>query len=105
MGYASAFDYAGSISSVGGNVDIGSPNTVNFVSATENSMNFHGGGTTNLVKGVNMNTGVTSATVSSLNNFGSYLNTTGWTGAGRLFEGGGATATATNINLQLLTTT
>jgi len=88
VGLAGAFDYAGNISSVGGSVDIGSSGTTGFVSSSENSIFIHGGGTTNLVKGVNMNTGVTSASVSSLNNIGSYLNADGWTGAGRLFEGG-----------------
>jgi len=85
---AGAFDYAGSVSGVGSSIDIGSSGTTNFASNTENSLFLHGGGTINLIKGVNQNTGVTSATVNSLNNFGSYLNATDWTGSGRGFEGG-----------------
>ncbi len=88
VGLAGSFDYVGNISGVGSNVDIGSSGTTDFASNTENSMFLHGGGTVSLVKGVNQNTGVTSATVTSLNNIGSYLNSTGWTGSGRMFEAG-----------------
>lgn len=102
VGYNSAFDYAGNISSVGGSVDIGSPNAVNFASSYEGNLFLHGGGTIGLVKGLNMNTGVNNATVSSLNNIGSYLNTTGWTGSGRMYEIGGAIADSTLVSFDAI---
>jgi hypothetical protein len=95
VGLAGTFDYAGNISGVGSNVDIGSSGTTNFASNSENSMFLHGGGTINLIKGVNQNTGVNTASVDSLNNIGSYLNATSWTGSGRMYEIGASVTDST----------
>lgn len=101
VGYSSAFDYAGNISGVGASVDIGTTSAVNFASASENSIFLHGGGTTNLVKGVNMNAGVASGTnVNSYNGIFSSINSTGGIfGGASLFAGGGGFTDVSSGNI------
>jgi hypothetical protein len=110
VGYSSAFDYAGNISSVGARVVIGSPNAVNFASALEGSGFFSGGGTTDLVKGFNMDTGVAAGTtINSYNGIFSSINSTGGIFGGLTLFSGGAGFTdissgnisGTNYNLNI----
>lgn len=86
---AGAFNYGGAISGVGAGVNNSSSGIVDFISATENNISLSGGGTTTMVKGVNMNAGVSGANVGYWAGVGSYMNmSAGSTGQGRAFEAG-----------------
>lgn len=81
-------DYGGNITGSQSDVSHDGSGTVSFMSSVGAGASFTNGGVTSLFKGVNMNTGVTGYTVTSLNNIGSYLNASGWTGGGRMYDGG-----------------
>lgn len=94
-GSNAGYDFAGNIVGYNAAVSHGGSGHVGFMSGVGASASFTNGGTTDLAKVANVSAGVNNATVTSLNNVGSYINASQWTGQGRAYEVGAGMADST----------